>query len=66
MWHYYTKMTITKLNISQSLLCGSMLAAPHCPSYTTYTYREAEMYSYHKIIVLQILTCYLFLSVLNC
>jgi len=56
-------MTITKLNISQPLLCGSMLAVPHCPSYTTYAYTEADMYSYHKIILLQILTCYLFLTV---
>jgi len=56
-------MTIPKLNISQPLLSGSMLAVPHCLSPTTYTYTEAETYSYHKITVLQILTCYLFLTV---
>jgi hypothetical protein len=63
MWHYYTKMTITKLNISQPSLCGSTLAVPHRLPYTTYTYTESEMYSYRKIMVLQILTCYLFLTV---
>jgi hypothetical protein len=60
-WHYYDKMAVIKLNISQPLLCGSMLAVLHCHSYTIHTYKEAEMYSYHTSIVLQILTCYSFL-----